>query len=211
MSIDQGVLNILRITWNTTYVDQFRASNENHGAVSLGIADSRSCVKRKNWSPKHHNEASSGAGSQKKWSPVGTRSFVIEESASDRGWWGGSGERGEEYRGTMKKRWRWWRKRWLRRGAKECMGTRRKRTDRDLPVPHSSNAKASSESRGHRPRLTPWNYKTIRSTPYNTHARAILCAGALGLMLGVLDESICSIGTSIHDTWPLQLNNISHG
>lgn len=30
------------------------------------------------------------------------------------------------------------------RGRKECMGTRRKRADRDLPVPHSTNAKASS-------------------------------------------------------------------
>lgn len=30
------------------------------------------------------------------------------------------------------------------RGSKECMGTRRKRADRDLPVPHSTNAKASS-------------------------------------------------------------------
>lgn len=46
------------------------------------------------------------------------------------------------------------------RGSKECMGTRRKRADRDLPVPHSTNAKASSpdssrlfEFRGHRPRL----------------------------------------------------------
>lgn len=30
------------------------------------------------------------------------------------------------------------------RSRKECMGTRRKRADRDLPVPHSTNAKASS-------------------------------------------------------------------
>lgn len=32
------------------------------------------------------------------------------------------------------------------RGSKECMGTRRKRADRDLPVPHSTNAKASSRA-----------------------------------------------------------------
>jgi hypothetical protein len=30
------------------------------------------------------------------------------------------------------------------RGSKECMGTRRKRVDRDLPVPHSTNTKVSS-------------------------------------------------------------------
>lgn len=48
-------------------------------------------------------------------------------------------EKGEGERGREKERGRR-----NGRGSKECMGTRRKRADRDLPVPHSTNAKASS-------------------------------------------------------------------